>query len=239
MKVLAVETATSKQSIALLQDETVVARQDRDVGGKHGRFLVAGIDQLLRSIGWSLVDLDALIVSVGPGSFTGLRVGLATMMGFRLVTGVPIVAVPTLEAMAWNLRGADGILCPVLKARTGEVYWAVYQWTADCLSELTSPQVGSLAHFVKALPASATVYGEGWQVHRDALQALLLKRHSSVHEIEGERGAVSAVSVGLAGVEKLNRGETAGSALAPFYVQRAEAEAKFTRRAAATQEIST
>lgn len=68
-------------------------------------------------------DLQGFAVSIGPGSFTGLRVGLATVLGFRAVLGTSIISVPTLEAMAWNLRDGQGVLVPVLKSRHNEVYW--------------------------------------------------------------------------------------------------------------------
>jgi len=123
MKILAVETATSWQSVAIVEGDRVLGRSDGDAAGTHAKKLLPAIDRLLASCGMALPDLDGLAVSIGPGSFTGLRVGLATLMGFRAVTGLPLAAVPTLEAMAWNLRGAPELLCPVLRARTGEVYW--------------------------------------------------------------------------------------------------------------------
>ncbi|HQW91363.1 MAG TPA: tRNA (adenosine(37)-N6)-threonylcarbamoyltransferase complex dimerization subunit type 1 TsaB, partial [Nitrospira sp.] len=125
---LAIDTATAWQSVALLQDDQVLALLEQDAEGSHARSLMGAIDRLLRGAGLSLKDLQALAVSIGPGSFTGLRVGLATMLGFRAVLGTPIVTVPTLEAMAWNLRDVKGVLVPVLKSRHNEVYWAAYEW---------------------------------------------------------------------------------------------------------------
>jgi|SRR5579884_2295726 len=227
MRALAVETATSRQSVALLENDAVVQRRDRDAGGKHGQSLLPVIDELLERTGWALTDLDLLIVSIGPGSFTGLRVGLATMMGFRLVTGVPVVAVPTLEGMAWNLCTESGLLCPVLKARSGEVYWAIYEWIGARLTEISPAQVGSLRSFAESLPPSVTVFGDGWNVNRDSLLSLLDEvGQRGVHEVSGEQGEANAVSVALAGLGKFTRGETAGQVLSPLYVQRAEAEVK-------------
>jgi len=230
VKLLAVETATQHQSVAALDGQKVVARADQDAGGAHAKWLVPTIDRVLASGGLTLSDLDGLAVSIGPGSFTGLRVGLATMMGLRLVTGLPLAAVPTLEAMAWNLRSADRPVCPILKSRRGEVYWALYQWTsAGVLSCITDEQVGPLELLVRAINGPMLVFGEGWQAYRDDIRRLLGARACDACEAPLETMAASAVSVGLAGLERLARGEMAGQGLSPRYVQRAEAELNWER----------
>lgn len=233
MRILAVETATSWQSVAIVEGNTVVARSDEDAAGSHAKRLVPTIDRLLTSCGMALTDMEGLAVSIGPGSFTGLRVGLATMMGFRLVTGLPLAAVPTLEAMAWNLRGAEHLLCPMLRARTDEVYWAQYRWTpAGALKQVQEEQVGTVEALAQSLPGPALLFGEGWESHRQDFHRLLGRRLRDVGEAPPEAMRPSAVSVGRAGAERLRRGEAAGQGLSPRYVQRAEAEVVWERRGA-------
>jgi tRNA threonylcarbamoyladenosine biosynthesis protein TsaB len=150
MKILAVETATALQSVALLDGERVLAHAELQAHGAHARWLMPTIDRLLREAGQAVKDLEGLAVSIGPGSFTGLRVGLATMLGFRLVTGLPLATVPTLEGMAWNLRGMRRPICPVVK----EVYWAVYRWLdgADStVEQVTEERVGPPSELAKAV----------------------------------------------------------------------------------------
>ena len=120
MKLLAVETATRCQSVAIVEDHQVLAEESHPECASHASVLIPTIDRLLQSLGLSVPKLDGLAVSVGPGSFTGLRVGLSTMMGFRLATQLPLVTVPTLEAMAWNVKGEGRPVCPILKASRGE-----------------------------------------------------------------------------------------------------------------------
>ena len=230
MKILAVDTATSWQSVAIVEGETVVARSDQDAAGSHARMLVPAIDRLLASCGMALSDLEGLAVSIGPGSFTGLRVGLATMMGFRLVTGLPLAAVPTLEAMAWNLRGMPQRLCPMLRARTGEIYWAQYQWLPDgSILQVQEEQVGAIEVMARSVEVPTLVFGEGWTLHKKDLHRLLDKRLGA-GEAPAEAMRPSAVSVGCAGAERIRRGEVAGQGLAPRYVQRPEAEVVWERR---------
>lgn len=233
MRILAVETATSWQSVAIVEGDAVVARSDEDAAGSHAKRLVPAIDRLLTSCGMVLTDMEGLAVSIGPGSFTGLRVGLATMMGFRLVTGLPLAAVPTLEAMAWNLRGAKLPLFPMLRARTGEVYWAQYQWLpGGVLKQMREEQVGTLEVLAQSLQGPALMFGEGWELHKLDFRRLFDRRLCDLGEAPFEAMRPSAVSVGRAGTERLRRGEAAGQGLSPRYVQRTEAEAVWERRGA-------
>jgi tRNA threonylcarbamoyladenosine biosynthesis protein TsaB len=236
MKLLAIDTATGYQSVAILDGTKVLARSDEDAKGSHARSLIPTIDRLLRSAGFALTGLDGLAVSIGPGSFTGLRVGLATMMGLRMVTGLPLVAVPTLEAMAWNCRNESGNLCPMLKSRVGEVYWARYRWAAGgVLTTLSEEKVGALAEAAASLQGTTVVLGEGWRVNREELLGLLGERAKDIEEAPADAMAASAVSVGLAAHERLSRGETAAVGLSPRYVQRAEAETAWEKRTAGAQ----
>lgn len=235
MKLLAVETATGCQSVALMDGLSVLARYDRDAAGHHAKHLVPAIDEVFKIAGCGLSDVQALAVSIGPGSFTGLRVGLATMMGFRMVTGLPLAVVPTLEAMAWNLRGWNETICPVLKSRTGEVYWALYRWQEGDLIKIGEEQVGPFEKLVSAITEPTTLYGEGWQANRDELWRLFNSVGAPVKEGAADAMAASAVSVGLVGVEKIRENDIAGHGIAPRYIQRAEAEVMMDRRVAGAQ----
>jgi len=232
MKLLAVETATGCQSVALMDGLILLARCDLHTAGHHGKHLIPTIDKVLRTAGHELSDIQGLAVSIGPGSFTGLRVGLATMMGFRMVTGMPLAAVPTLEAMAWNVRSSPMRLCPILKARTGEVYWAFYEWKESGLMQIGEDQVGPLRKLAEALTEPTMVYGEGWQANREELRRMLSISGKTVQEADADMMAASAVSVGLAGNEKIRKNDIAGFGLSPRYVQRAEAELMMERRLA-------
>lgn len=231
MKILAVDTATDNQSVAILDGTAVLACSDESARGSHGKLLVPTIDRLLAACGLALADLEGLAVSLGPGSFTGLRVGLATMLGFRTVTGLPLAAVPTLEALAWNHRLVGRTLCPMLRARTGEVYWAFYRWdSAEALTKVSEEAVGSLQTFAESITGPVIVLGEGWSANEESLLARFTERGVSVEPAPAQTMAASAVSVGLAGVSRLVRGERAGKGVAPRYVQRAEAELVWERR---------
>ena len=227
MKVLAVETATSWQSVAILDDSRVLAHHQQEAAGSHAKLLLPTIDRLFRETGLALTQLDGLVVSIGPGSFTGLRVGLATVLGFRAVSQLPLAVVPTLEGMAWNLRGTTTPLCPILNSRRGELYWALFRWTSDDrLERVRSEQVGTAVMLGTSLTESALVFGEGWTSEAAAIRASM-SLGTTVTEAEGSVMKPSAVSIGLAGIERLGRGEYAGIGISPLYVQRTAAELKY------------
>ena len=226
MKVLAVETATAWQSVALLSGESVLARSDQDAAGSHARLLLPAIDRLFSETGLLPAKLDGLVVSIGPGSFTGLRVGLSTVLGIRTVTQLPLVVVPTLEGMAWNLRDATIPLCPVINSRRGELYWALFQWRGkDHLERLLPEQVGAAGALAKPLSGPVVLYGEGWESEKEAIRANVAPSVMITEAAAQMRP--SAVSVGLAGLVRLARGELAGLGISPLYIQRPEAELRY------------
>ena len=228
--VLAIDTATVWQSVALLRGERVLALVEQDADGSHARSLMGAIDRVLRESSLSLKDLQGLAVSIGPGSFTGLRVGLATMLGFRAVLGIPIAPVPTLEAMAWNLRDVKGLLVPILKSRHNEVYWAAYEWLPGSgLQTRMVEQVGPPSSVARAIQAggACAVLGDGWQAYGQAIRQAIEAVGGQVEEVAPEQQRPSAISIGLAGRMRLETNQEPGEELVPRYVQRTEAEVKF------------
>ena len=155
---------------------TARACMPRPGGGRIAReTLLPTIDRLFRETGLTLKHFDGLVVSIGPGSFTGLRVGLATILGFRTISQLPLAVVPTLEGMAWNLRGTSTLLCPILNSRRGELYWAMFRWTSGGrLERVVSEQVGTAAMLAHSLTGSALVFGEGWTMEESAIRAAIV-----------------------------------------------------------------
>lgn len=227
MKILAIETATRCQSVAIVDDEQILAEDNHPECTSHASALVPTIDRLLKSLNVSLGQLDGLAVSIGPGSFTGLRVGLSTMMGFRVATKLPLVTVSTLEAMAWNLRGENRVVCPTLKASRGEVYWGLFQWEGDHLVRLSDDRHGSLAQLVDSIKGKAVLFGDGWLTSEGKLKELL-----SDQCIPGPEEAMQprARSVGFSSLSSFRAKQYAGRQLSPRYVQRAEAEVQWESR---------
>ena len=161
MKLLAVETATRYQSVALMDGTVLLAEKSQDNCSSHAGSLIPAIQGLLASLPCPFSAIEGLAVSAGPGSFTGLRVGLSTMVGFRTVTGLPLVTVPTLEAMAWSHRSSVHPVCPMLVARTNEVYWAQFQWKDGQVVRLLEDRVGTIRDMMDSIRQPTVFFGEG------------------------------------------------------------------------------
>lgn len=228
MKVLAIETATRCQSVALIDDDQVLAEETHPECTSHASVLIPAIDRILQSHNLSVSKLDGLAVSIGPGSFTGLRVGLSTMMGFRVATQLPLVTVPTLEAMAWNLKGEDGPICPIMNASRNEVYWAMFQWKGPQLIRLAEDRHGPLSQLIESIKEKMIFFGDGWLTHSSTLMIKLGKS-----AISGPDKAMhpSATSVAFSSLSSFHSRQYAGEGLAPRYIQRAEAEVQWEAKA--------
>ncbi len=222
MRVLAVETSTLSGGAALLDDERVVGEYTLDVRMTHSERLMAAIDQLLSDAGWTARDLEGLAVTVGPGSFTGLRVGLSTVKGLALALAVPVAAVPTLDAMAAMLPFAALPVCPVLDARKREVYASLYRWDGRGMRREWEYLAVAPDDLARRLGEPVIVVGDG---------AGAISSPFARHIQPPRRGPAPAV-VGALGRARLAIGDTVAVAdLLPIYLRPSEAELK--RRGAA------
>ncbi|OGW84825.1 MAG: tRNA (adenosine(37)-N6)-threonylcarbamoyltransferase complex dimerization subunit type 1 TsaB [Omnitrophica bacterium RIFCSPLOWO2_01_FULL_45_10] len=127
MKLLAIDTSTDYLSIAILDGEGTIERVHRKAERSHSSLLIPTIDRLLKKARLKLKDIDGFCISIGPGSFTGLRIGVVTLKGLAYALKKRIVAVPTLDVIAHNIKNFNGIICPVLDAKKGKVYACLYR----------------------------------------------------------------------------------------------------------------
>jgi tRNA threonylcarbamoyladenosine biosynthesis protein TsaB len=217
LKILAIETATALTRVALLDEERVVAEVE-DAERAHAAALLPAVERALGDAGLALDDVEAFAVSIGPGSFTGLRIGLATVKAFALGGARPTAAVPSLAALAWPHRDEAPAVVACLDAQRGEAYAACYRaGGALGLEPVWREEILKPDALAGRVPEGALVVGNGAEVGVPA---------------PGPRAA----DIGALGSRLLAAGAGVDAAgLVPRYVRRAEAEA---RRLAAPQEAS-
>ena len=137
MRVLAIDTSTMLGGVAVMDDLLgLVAEVRFNVKSTHSERLMTSVEYVLKQSGYTIADMDFFAVAIGPGSFTGLRIGLSTVKGFSYATGKPIVSVPTLEALAHNFPFSQYLVCTMLDARKKEVYAALFKWKDDSFIRL-------------------------------------------------------------------------------------------------------
>ncbi|MFQ5456847.1 MAG: tRNA (adenosine(37)-N6)-threonylcarbamoyltransferase complex dimerization subunit type 1 TsaB [Myxococcota bacterium] len=235
--VLAVETATDTGSVALVSKEGVRAEITLGLALRHGDRILGAIDYALAETSLRIPDLAALAVSAGPGSFTGLRIGLATVKGLAEAHPLPIVAVPTLEALALNAPGGEVPVCPLLDARKGEVYGALYAFPAGAdaphaiIGEgayAPADLAGKLRDALQDSGGDVLLLGEGARVYRACFSGALGAR---ARFAEGPANAPRAAAVGWLGLRRLAAGLIEDPlTLTPRYLRQSEAELSRTRR---------
>ena len=229
---LAVESATQALSVALLRGRELVAERSSQPAGQHAELLLPLIDRVLGEACVRESDIEAFAVSIGPGSFTSLRVGVATVKGLAFATPRLVVPVSTLAALAWSYardrgRPQDGVpIAAVLDARRGEVYAAIFELQATGPRELRASELLSPEALAERLPRPCRLVGEGAALHRGELREWL---GSEVEiPLDGDVPP-TARSVGEIAAVGLRDGRAIDPRdLAPHYVRRAEAEAKRT-----------
>lgn len=164
MQILALETATEHASAILMEEEKLRAAWRSDTSQDLCRYLAVALQAMFASAKMDFADLDLIAVGLGPGSFTSLRIGLATAKGIALAHNRPLVGVSSLAAMAWQMKEVlPGFLCPVLDARRGDIYAAIYRVTPDSL-EVVKPEFvvkpDQLAQMLKQFKEPINVFGE-------------------------------------------------------------------------------
>jgi tRNA threonylcarbamoyladenosine biosynthesis protein TsaB len=221
MRVLAVETSTLAGGVALFDDDRLVSEYVLDVRITHSERLMATIDRVLADAGWGGRDLTGLAVAVGPGSFTGLRIGLGTVKGLALALGLPVAAVPTLDAMAAALPFAALPVCPVIAARRDELYACRYRWAGQAMRREWDYLALPVDELASRLDEPVIVLGDGAPAVRSPF----------ARPAPPARRLPAPACVGQLGVERLRRGDTVTAAdLVPMYLAPSQAELK--RRAA-------
>lgn len=226
MKVLAVESATLSGGVALLDDDRLLGEITLNIAITHSERLMSAVDRLLADCGLAPAELGGLAVSVGPGSFTGLRVGLATVKALAMALDLPVAPVPTLDGLASRLPFADAPVCPILDARKAEVYLSLYRWRGGGMERLWEYLALPPELAVARLEAPVILLGDGIEACRPWLDRL----GPGVLIAPAAERMPSAAAVAVLGRAALAEGGgVSAEALAPLYLRPSEAELKARR----------
>jgi tRNA threonylcarbamoyladenosine biosynthesis protein TsaB len=224
MKILALETSAKAVSAAVTEDGTVLAYGYQNTGLTHSRTLMPIVEGILANAGIRLEDCGAVAVAVGPGSFTGIRIGVAAAKGLAFAAEKPAVGVSTLEAMARTAVQADGLVVCAMDARRSQVYNALFRARDGALARLTPDRAIGLAELAAELensPESKIIVGDGARL----CYTYLLEKGISCRLAPPLQIQQNAVGVALAAEEAARRGETVSAqALLPVYLRPAQAE---------------
>lgn len=224
MLILAFETSAKAASVALFQEGKLLGESYQNTGLTHSQTLMVMAEDMLKQCGFSAKDVTAVAVAAGPGSFTGVRIGVAAAKGLAWSLQVPCYGVSTLESMALGLGAFQGTVCPVMDARRSQVYNALFTAEGGSLtrrSEDRAIALADLAEELKTMPQPIFLVGDGseltFKTLKDTVSGLVLPMESRMHQ--------RAVGVGLAAQKAMQAGEVGDAeAMQPNYLRLSQAE---------------
>lgn len=229
MITLAIECATQTVGIAFLDQKKILAELYLDMGGGHAEVLLPALEKLFLMTGLTTEQIDLLVCTTGPGSFTGVRIGVSTIKGLALATGKPIVGVSTLEALAMNVFPSRRLICPLLDARKNQVYAGLYRVGPDGYPEAVAPdRLTDIESLVKTMVAEEVDFvGEAAVLYQQQLFEGRT-RGSALQTCRSCR--LNASAVGLIGLHRYQQGRIEDPlAFSPSYLRLSEAENSGTK----------
>lgn len=231
MRILALDSSGLVASVAIAEEvdgeEQLIAEYTVNYKKTHSQTLLPMLDEIVKMTEQDLDTIDAIAVAKGPGSFTGLRIGSATAKGLGLALGKPIVAVPTLEGLAYNLCGVSDIVCPIMDARRGQVYTGIYEFRGNelcVLEDQMAISIEELGEHLRAYGRKVVFLGDGVPVFRERLTKEIMpgcEISFAPCNMNRQRGA----SVAALGLQYYKEGKIESAAEhAPDYLRVSQAE---------------
>jgi len=231
MKYLIIDTTTKVTAVALAEDEKLVGEGFLHTTKTHSERIIPMLDQLLTATAWTLQELDMIGVVRGPGSFTGIRIGIATAQGLAQVLNLPLIAVVSLDALAWAGLGRTEDVVPILDARKNEWYTARYNWTLgeekpECLTPPQAMPTGQWLEYLWGLDRDICFVGDAVGKAKGRIKEVLGDRAVILPEYASlPRGAYAARAVWQRWQET---GE--GERVEPYYIRFSEAEVNWAKK---------
>ena len=231
MKILAIDSSGLVAAVAVVEDDNMLAEYTVNYKKTHSQTLLPMLGEIAKMIELDLKTIDAVAVAAGPGSFTGLRIGSATAKGLGLALDKPLVEIPTLEGLAYNLCGTDKLVCPMMDARRSQVYTGIYRFQKDELEILEGQMaipVQELTEKINAIGQEVIFLGDGVPVYRDILQEnVKVPYHFAPAHMNKQRaGAVACLAL-----KRLAEGKTVSAREhRPDYLRLSQAERERAER---------
>lgn len=225
MKIIGMDSSGLTASVAIVEDDKLTAVYSVNYKKTHSQTLVPMLDEIAKMTELDLGTVDAIAIAKGPGSFTGLRIGSATAKGLGLALSIPIVEVPTTDALAYNYFGTDRLICPIMDARREQVYTGLYEFKDDelnVLKEATAEPIEETVERVNSYGRHVIFLGDGVSVFKEKILSLI---KVPVTFSDAAKCMQSAASVATLGLKLFKEGKAVpASEHVPDYLRLSQAE---------------
>ncbi len=236
MKVLGIDSSSLVASVALVTDEILTAEYTVDFKKTHSQTLLPMLDEIVKLLDLDLASVDAIAVAAGPGSFTGLRIGAATAKGLGLALKKPLIHVPTVDAMAYNMWGASGLVCPIMDAKRSQVYTGLYytQSGLQVVMEQCPMDMHELAELLNDRGEPVVFLGDGVPVYRSIIEEELKVPYSFAPAPMNRQRASSVAALAMSALE--GGASDAGDYKGAFVTDAASFEPDYLRKSQAERQ---
>lgn len=229
MKVLGIDTSSKAASVAIMEDDKLISEYTINNNKTHSQKLMLIIENMFKLNEMSAEDIDLISVCVGPGSFTGLRIGVATAKAIAHVRDIPVVVVNSLEALAFNMAMTNKTVCPMIDAQKKQVYTCKYSWDKDCLlkvEDIDVKKVDDLAEEFKFSCEEFVLIGEGVGLHKEVFENI-----NNVYIAPNSHRTSRASSICEIGIQKFKKGDTKTHYdVVPYYIRKSQAEVQYEEK---------
>lgn len=235
MIVLSIDSASKVATAALLDENGLIAEYTLNNKLEHSTLIMNIIDKLLNDSNLSIDDIDGFVVSKGPGSFTGLRIGMATIKGLSLGSNKPYISISSLDALAYSLINFDGIICPIMDALRDSVYTSLYKnnnGKLEMINEYSSLELSELVEILNAKGEKIIFTGDGLNKHRDYLLSNVKNSYIAPNHLS----IIRASSLAELGIKELLNENFDNPNSSPFYLKKPQAQRELEKRLAMKNE---
>jgi len=234
MKILAVDTSSLVAAVAITDNERLMGEYILNHKKNHSQKLMPMIKELMDNLELNPKDIDIFAAASGPGSFTGLRIGITTVKALAYAVNKPVVSVPTLDALAFNIPVYDSLVCPIMDARNNQVFTAVYKWEKGIpvnITEYMGVPVNELVQLIKGKNQKVVFLGDAVGIHKDFLKEELKE---NCEFAPGNLMLQKASSIAQLALIKAINGMTESSFdMVPFYLRKSQAEREYEKKVSA------
>lgn len=227
MRILAVDTSTTSCSVAVADKDSLLAEATIVREQTHSKHLMAMVDRVVRFSGMAIAEVDGFAVTRGPGTFTGLRIGISTVKGLAVASGKPVVGVSSLEALAKQCAFAPYLICPLIDARKGEVYFARYRFSSGVLKKVVVEGVLPPEEAVSDINEPSLFVGNGAKLYQDIIAQKVGEQACFALPWQNTIRASTVAQLSIDRLEELDADDVAS--FVPQYIRKSDAELNFSK----------
>ena len=230
MKILAIDTSSSRCTVCICENEEPLIELNSDDEKTHSEKLMPMISKIFDDSNLSLNNVDLLASCLGPGSFTGVRIGISTIKAFSDVTNIPTVGVSSLEGLAYNVKN-DGLICSIIDAKNENIYYGIFEFKNSVCKKCITLSTSNIHNLINELTTLSSSYssisfvGDGAILYKSFLNESLISRFNNIFFAQGNQNLASSISIAKCAYNKYKNGEFGNSnSLTPLYLRKSQAE---------------